>query len=93
MDQLYKEIVNFQRRCNDYIDNPSDSAAQSLRQEVQRLEDDAQVKKNPRSIEDRVKQVIRQLESIKETQAMSPAHANELIDHCEHFRHQLQKLS
>lgn len=92
MDELYKDIVAFQRRCNDYIDDPSSNTANSLKQEVQRLEDEAQVGKNPRSLEDRVKQVIRLLEQASEDETISHGHANELVDKCEDFRRDLQKL-
>ena len=92
MEQLYKEIVNFQRKCNDYIDVPSHQIAQSLRQEVQRLEDDAQVRKNPESIEQRLKQVIRLLEEAGKHQVMSTHHADEMVDIGEDLRRELQKL-
>lgn len=92
MDQLYKEIVSFQHRCNDYIDDDTANVTRSLKQEVQRLEDEAQVGKNPRSLEERVKQVIRLLEQAGEDEAMSHGHADELIDKCEDFRRELQRL-
>lgn len=92
MDQLYKSIVSFQHRTNDYIDDPSHHVAQSLKQEVQRLEDEAQVRKSAYSLEDRVKQVIRLLEQASEDEVMSHSHADQLIDECEDFRRELQKL-
>ena len=92
MDELYKEIVSFQHRCSDYIDDPSSGAARSLIQEAQRLEDDTQVRKDPRSIEGRVQSVIGKLENASEHGAMRPDHAEELIDQCEDFRRKLQGL-
>lgn len=92
MDDVYKEIVSLQHRCRDYIDDPASSAARSLEQEVQRLEDEAQVQKNPRSLEDRVKNIIRLLRQAGDEKAMSPHHADELIDRCEDLRRELQKL-
>lgn len=92
MDQLYKEIVSLQHRCNDYIDDNTTNVARSLRQEVQRLEDEAQTGKNPRSLEDRIKQVIRLLEQAGEDETISHGHANELVDQCEDLRQKLQKL-
>lgn len=92
MDQLYKQVVAFQHRCNDWIDDHSDSAAQSLKREVQRLEDDVQVSKSPASIEGTVRQVISQLQRAGQSGVMSPEHVDELIDQCEDFRRQLQKL-
>lgn len=92
MDHLYKEIVSFQQKCNDYLDDPSHSLAGSLKREVQALEDDAQVRKNPHSIEDRVKRLIQLLEEAGKENVMSHDHANELIERCEDFREELQKL-
>lgn len=92
MDHLYQEIVSFQRRCNDFTDNKEHSLARTLQQEVQRLEDEAQVRKNPRSLDDRVKRIMGLLEETEEHQVMSHAHADELIDHCEEFRKELRKL-
>lgn len=92
MDDLYKQIVSFQRRVNDWLDDRSSAAARSLQQEVQRLEDDAQVRKNPDSIESRVKSVMRLLEQAADQGAMSHHHADELVDQCEDFRRTLQKL-
>lgn len=92
MDQLYKQIVQFQGRCNDYIDDPSAHVSKTLQQEVQRLEDEAQVGKNPASLEGRVKSIIRLLEDAGENEAMSQGHVNQLIDQCESFREHLQKL-
>ncbi len=37
MDHLYKRIVTFQHKCNDYIDDHAHAVARSLKNEVQRL--------------------------------------------------------
>lgn len=92
MDELYKQIVSFQRRVNDWTDDRSVPIAKSLEKEVQRLEDAAQVNKNPDSVEQHVKNVMQMLEEAGDNGAMSHNHADELIDQCEAFRRQLQKL-
>lgn len=92
MDHLYKEIIAFQRKSNDYLDDPTHSLAQQLKQEVQRLEDEAQVGKNPRTLEERVKSVIRILEEVGNDKIMSHNHADELADMCEEFIQDLRKL-
>jgi hypothetical protein len=93
MDQLYKRIVAFQHKCNDYIDDHAHAAARSLKNEIQRLEDEAQVRKHPRSLEDRVKQVIKQLEHAGSHGVMSPGHVNELVRVSENFREELRSMS
>ena len=92
MDHLYKQIVAFQRKCNDYIDDHAHNIARSLKQEVQRLEDEAQVRKHPRSLEDRVKRVIQQLEHAGEHGVMSHHHVRELVERGEDFRRELRAL-
>ena len=92
MDQVYKQIVQFQYKCNDYIDDHSASSATSLKQEVQRLEDEAQVKKNPISLENRVKTVIQLLEKCGESNAISHGHVQELVRTCDNLREQLRKV-
>ena len=92
MDQIYKEIVRLQYKCNDYIDNPSASSAQSLKQEVQRLEDETQVNKNPISLENKIESIVRILELCGESGAMSHSHVSELARFFEELREDLRKL-
>jgi mevalonate kinase len=93
MDELYEEVVSFQHKCKDYIGEPSHHLGQSVLQAAQRLEDDAQNQKNPRSIEDGVKQLMPLLEKAAEEGVISHSHADELVDSCEELRSSLQKLS
>lgn len=92
MDQLYKEIVSFQGRINASIDDGAHPTARSLQQEAQRLEDEAQAGKNPLSLEDRVKQVIRLLKQTGNDSVMSSRDVNELAGYGEYLRGQLRKL-
>lgn len=92
MDHLYKEILRFQHNVNDRLDDPSHNLAKSLKQEVQRLEDEAQVRKNPRSLEDRVKRIIRLLEEVGHAKVMSHHDVDDLIERCEDFRKDLRKM-
>lgn len=92
MDQIHKLIVQLQNKCNDCIDNKSALSARALQQSVQKLEDEAQVGKNPRSIEEQIKSVIQRLEDTEHDGAMSSGHVNELVNQCEHLREQIRKL-
>jgi len=92
MDQLYKEVLAFQRRCRDYLDEPSASLARSLTSEVQKFEDEVQVKKNARSVENRVKSVMRILEDMRGGSEMSVSHVDELIRQCEDFQSALRRM-
>ena len=92
MDQIYTSIVSFQYRVNDYIDDPSHPAANALKQAVQRLEDDVQVRKNAHSIEDQLTRVEHALHHAGREQVMSQSHVNELVRQCEHFEHEIRKF-
>ena len=92
MDQIHKQIVQLQNKCNDYIDNRSAQTARTLQQAIQKLEDEAQSGKNARSLGDRLDGVIRILEEVGDENAMDQRHARELIEMCEHLRDQLKKL-
>lgn len=92
MDQIYKQIVQFQRKCNDYTDDRSAPIARSLQQAVQKLEDEAQAGKNPRSLDDRLKGIIRLLEEVGSESAMSQNHVGELIRQCESLQEELRRL-
>lgn len=92
MDQYYRNILAYQSKMLGYIDDHSSPAAQALKQEVQRLEDDVQVRKNPHSIDDQLKRVIHAVEHAGRSQAVSHHHTQELARLAEHFREQLRKI-
>lgn len=92
MSQLHDEALAFQRRVNDYTDDHSHNVAQSLRREIQAFEDEIQVNKNPRSIENRVKVIIELLEAAKSQGVISSGDAVQLIRIAEEFREKLRKL-
>lgn len=92
MQPIYKQIVNLQFKCNDYIDDHGSSSAKALKSEVQRLEDEAQVNKNAVSLQHRVDSVIRNLEHCGQSGSMSQGHVNELVSKFEHIRNELGKL-
>jgi hypothetical protein len=93
VEELRIQVISTQRRFNDLLDDPSAGAAQILKREIQALEDDLQVKKNPRTIEDRVKHIIHLLEGeAKAERIMNYEHLEMFCHQFEHFRGHLQKL-
>lgn len=77
MEPLRQQVIATERKINDLLDKPSDSAASRLRSEVRGLEDDLQSKKSPASIEDRVKRIISILDGeAKTNRIMNPEHIN-----------------
>ena len=92
MNHFYKKILAFQHKTNDYIDDHSHHVAQSLKQAVQRLEDDVQVGKNVHSIDADLKQVISLLEKAQDNEVMSHHHTLELLRLSENFREEARKI-
>lgn len=92
MDQLHNEALAFQRKLNDCTDDHSHNIAQTLKKEVQAFEDEVQVNKNPRSIENRIKNIIQLLEQARDQEVISYGDATELIRNSEEFRDKLRKM-
>ena len=92
MEQIYKTIVALQHRTKDWMDEANSPAGRAVLHEIQKLEDEAQMKKNPRSLEHRVKSVIRMLESAGNEGAMDHHHADTLVNQFEEIQNQLRKL-
>ncbi len=93
MDQLHREIIDLQRKWHDRLDDASHSVAREISSAIQRLEDDIQIKKNPRTLEDQVKAILQKLENLKGTMAMSLSHVGEFQQSFERMRTSLQRLS
>lgn len=92
MDQLHRDIIDLQRRWHDRLDDATHTVAREISSAIQRLEDDIQVKKNVRTLEDQVKHIIQKLESLKGTVAMSQGHLGEFQQGFERMRASLQRL-
>lgn len=92
MDELHKEIINLQRNFRDRLDDRNHPLARELDKTIQRIEDDIQVKKNLRSIEDQIKRAIQQLSSADGNGFMSDRDIDDFKDRLEDMRRQVQKL-
>lgn len=93
MDDLRKQVINMQFKIKDLMDVPNDSAAARLTNEVQGLEDDLQVKKNPRTIEDRVERIINLLKGdARRAPIMNIEHLQMLEQWFEGMRNNLRRL-
>lgn len=92
MQDIYKQAVNLQFKFRDYVDDKSDPIAQQLESQIQRLTDYIEMQKNPRTLEDTVKQIIRVLENTEGTSVMDNRHIDDLKDRCEQIRNDLRKL-
>lgn len=99
MDQRYKgiyqEVQKLRFKVQDLLDDHAHALAQSLKREVQRLEDEMEMSKKPRSLEDRIKVIQRQLVTAGsggENRIMDIEHANLLHDAFEDLRRTLKRM-
>lgn len=92
MDQMRNEVISLQHKVKDFLDQPGHASAVRLKNEVQGLEDDLQVKKNKHSIEDRIKRVLGALGEVQAHQAMSPEHVQQLAGAFEGLRMRARSL-
>lgn len=92
MDGIYKQAVAMQLKFRDYRDDRNHPLNRQLETEFQRLVDEIEMQKNPRSLEDRVKQLIRVLEGADGSPAISNRDVDDLKDRCEQIRDDLRKL-
>lgn len=93
MDQLRQQVIATERKINDLLDKPNDPAASRLRTEMRGLEDDLQSKKNPVSIEDRVKRIISLLDGeAKQHQIMNYEHLDMFRDYFNNLREILRRM-
>lgn len=96
MDQNYQELRRqadrLWHRCNDCVDDKN--AARSLLDETRNVVEDFEMNKKPRSIDDRIKRVIQELEELKRggSEVMDFGDIDELRDGYEELREDLRKL-
>lgn len=92
LQDVYKQAVNMQFKFRDYLDDGGHYLANTLKSDIQRLVDEIEMKKNPRTLEDRVKGIMRRLEEAEGSSMMSLHHIDELLDRCEDMRQALRKF-
>lgn len=89
--ELHKRVRNLQFRYQDLVDLPDHPTARSVRAELQRLEDEVQEQKNPRSLEGRIQTIQHFLEQAQNGEPiMDPRHSVALIDEFERMRRELR---
>lgn len=91
MDRLYKDVVQLQNKFRNYIDQPYSVTGKSLAKEIQRLEDEVQVKKGKGTLEARVRGIIKILEGT-ESIVMDGRHIDDLLDRCMDLIRDIKKL-
>lgn len=91
---LYNQVRNLEFKVKDALDDPTSSAAQALRNELQRLEDEFEMHKTPRALEERVLSIKHMLETPRSTENsyMSVDDAVTFYDDFEDMRRAIRKL-
>lgn len=92
MDELRKQAEQLQNKVRNNLDQPQHAHAQSLTKEVENLILDIRANKHPLSIENRIKQIIKQLEAFTDDTIMDYRHIDEIIQHSNSMRQATQKL-
>lgn len=89
--ELYKDVQRLRYKLQDFLDDPAHNIAQSIKRDIQRLEDEMEMSKSPRSLEDRAKGIQNQLQSLTD-QVMDKRHADEIHDGLDELRRGLKSL-
>ena len=89
MDQIHNEIRRLQNLLKDQLDDRESDISRNLQEEIQRLEDEAEMNKHPKTLESRVNSVIDMLEEGADAGVLDHHDADEFVDQ---FREIIQKL-
>ncbi len=75
-----KEVQKKQFQFLDYVNKPQDGLVFQIRDELQRLEDDAQTQKHPENLRRRLETLRSLVKDASEREVVSFAHADALLD-------------
>lgn len=94
MDEVRKTAEFIQNKLRSgYLDEPSHSTARALVSEIEKLLVEIRQQKHPLSLENRVKEIIKHLESLVDDVVMDFRHRDELLKHSNEMRNSLRSLS
>jgi hypothetical protein len=78
MEAFRNDVISMQRQLNSYFEEPNSSKARKLTNSFQKLEDEIQTGKTGDSIQNRLKDIERQLKPAYESNVMNYNHFNQL---------------
>lgn len=84
---LYEQVKDLRFKVHDALDDHNHPAAVVLRNEMQHLEDDIEVRKNPRDLENRIKVIQHTL-----LEARSQPHSFMNSEHADHFHRTYEQM-
>lgn len=91
MDEILRTITSLKYKVQDVIDMPDHHLAKELKKTALRLEDEAQVKKQPRTLENTAKQCAELAKEAGREGVISQSDANMLEKSYEDVEHHLRK--
>lgn len=93
-EQGQRKAKELENRISDCLDDRAHPLSRRVIEESRRIEDDFQTHRNPRSIEDRIKQFLHVFEELRrfETPIMDSQDARWLHDQYEHLQMSLRKF-
>ncbi len=91
---IHKQAVDLQFRFRDCVKDTNQSTGRSLESQVQKLVDSIEAQANPRSLEDQIKQIQRQLKDLDQSDppVIDNNRAEGLHDDYERLRMDLREL-
>lgn len=93
MKDIQKKAIELESKFRSYLDARDHPLARQLESEIRRLIDEAEQDKHPRAVEDRVKGIIRILDTVDDNdEVMDHHHSDDLRSRCERLREDLRKL-
>lgn len=94
VDELHKQVITLQNAVHDLMDKPRHPSALRLQKEIEGLRVDVRVHRNPLTIEDRVKRILRILEEdAKEARIMNYEHIDLFRKRFEGLRENIERLT
>jgi hypothetical protein len=86
-EPVYKQARELQFHVHDAIDDHNHPTAHLLRQEMQHLMDDIEVRKNPHDLEDRIKTIQHTM-----LEARTQPHSFMSSEHADHFHRTYEQM-
>lgn len=93
-DEIRRQADHLHHRCRDFLDETQSDLGRVLEHETLELREDAQSNRPPRTLEDRIKRIQRELRRASDQQstAMDARDAETLFDEYENLRRDIREL-
>ena len=90
MDSIYKQALDLKSKTLSYLDMPNEQLSNSLKQEIEKLLDGFELKKDSRHLESLTKNVESLVRKMNDD-LMDYGHRDDLIDRCQDIIQDLRR--